>query len=110
MTEERWQEIVSTIEENFKVEDRGVKEVEEDGGEKIEFIIFAGPLGRMKVEWTTRPRVIDKKTTYANRIGSSVRVDYIYSPDEKIQKFKAYKWAEEQNDWLELEAGAGFKI
>jgi hypothetical protein len=48
--------------------------------------------------------VIDKKTTYSRRIGSETAVEYVYSEDEKAQILKAYKWDENQDDWLEIEA------
>ena len=110
MTDEKWQEIIFKIEENFGIEEKGGEEAEKEGGETIEFVVFSGPLGKMKLERVSRPIVIDKKTTYSRRIGGDVKVDYVYSPTEKSHKIKAYKWDENQNDWLEIEAGEGFTI
>jgi len=110
MTDKKWQELISMIEENFGIEERGSKEIEEEGGGLIEFVIFEGPLGKMKVERISRPVVIDKKTTYSRRIGGGVKVDYIFSPTEKTHKLRAYRWDGEQNDWIEIEAGEGFRI
>jgi hypothetical protein len=106
MTNEKWQEIISMVEDKFKVEEKGAKAIDDAIGGNLEFIIFEGPLDRMKLERTERPVVLDKKTTYSNRIGSGVKVDYVLSPDEKIYKFKAYKWDEGENDWVEMEAAA----
>lgn len=71
---------------------------------KVERIEFIGPLGQMKLERTTKPKVLDKKTLYSNRAGSDMRVDYIYSPDEVVQYMKAYKWDENDEEWTEIEA------
>ena len=58
----------------------------------------------MKLEFISRPIVLDKKTKYAKRIGSQTAVEYIYSQEEKSHKLKIYKWDESQEDWLEMEA------
>lgn len=71
---------------------------------KIERIEFTGPLGKMKLERTTKPKVLDKKTLYSNRAGSDMRVEYEYSPDETVQFMKAYRWNEAGEEWTEIEA------
>jgi hypothetical protein len=104
MLPEKWQQLVGNIKDNFKVEENEKSHFDEDGGIDVEYIIFAGPLGRMKLEYITRPAVLDKKTKFSNRLDAETVVQYIYSPDEKSHKFKAYKWDEAINDWLEMEA------
>ncbi len=105
MTVEKWKDIVGKIKDGFKVEDEGEEHFDEQGGVDIEFIIFEGPLGKMRLEFVSRPVVMDKKTTYSNRIGSETKVDYIYSADERTMKLVAYKWDEDQDNWIEIEAG-----
>jgi len=105
MTVEKWKDIVGKIKDSFVVEDEGDEHFDERGGVDIEFIIFEGPLGRMRLEFVSKPVVIDKKTIYSNRIGSETKVDYIYSADERTTKLAAYKWNEDQDDWVEIEAG-----
>jgi len=106
MTEEKWKNIVGQIKDSFKVEDEGQEHLDERGGIDVEFIIFNGPLGRMKLEFISKPVVLDKKTTYSNRIGSDTKVDYVYSEEERTEKLMAYKWDEDQEIWVEIEAGA----
>lgn len=103
MLPEKWQEIIGRIKDSFKVEASGAERIE-DGGGDIEYIIFNGPLGRMKLEFISRPVILDKKTKYSRRLGAQTVVEYIYSPDEKSHKLKVYKWDEALNDWLEMEA------
>lgn len=102
MTLEKWKKITDNIRDSFEVEDEGSEHYEEEGGVDVEFIVFTGPLGRMKLELETRPVVLDKKTKYSNRIGSETKVDYVYSADEKSLRFFAYKWDDAQNDWSEI--------
>src|SRR3989338_1734001 len=104
MSPEKWQQTVGNIKDNFKVEKKKKTNLDEAGGVDIEYIIFNGPLGRMKLEFITKPVIIDKKTKYSNRLGAETIVEYVYSPDEKSHKLKAYKWDEDVNDWLEMEA------
>ena len=104
MLPEKWKQIVGNIKDNFKVEEDGKENFEEEGGAEIEYIIFAGPVGRMKLEFISKPVVLDRKTKYSNRIGAETVIEYVYSPDEKSHKLKVYKWDEALSDWLEMEA------
>lgn len=106
MTPEKWQNITGNIKDNFEVEDEGKTHLEDEGGVDIEFIVFQGPLGKMRLEFITKPVVLDKKTTYSRRIGSETKVDYVYSETEKSHQLIAYKWDDGQDDWIEIEAGA----
>ena len=97
---------MGNIKDNFQVEDEGSSHMEDDGGVDIEYIVFKGPLGKIRLEFITRPVVLDKKTTYSKRIGSETKVDYIYSEDEKSSILNAYKWNEDKNDWEKMDAAS----
>lgn len=105
MTLEKWEEIKQKILSSFEIFNQETL-ANEERREDIETIEFMGPAGKMKVEWITRPKVLDKKTQYSNRIGSSVSVDYVYSQDEVTHTFKVYNWQESLEDWQEIKAGA----
>ncbi|GAG45197.1 unnamed protein product [marine sediment metagenome] len=104
MTDERWENLIFMVEEKFGVLKREKKRIEEGGGGEAESVEFDGPLGKMKIERISRPRILDKKVHYSRRIGSGSHVDYIYSDTEKVQQLKVYKWNLEQNDWEEVNA------
>jgi hypothetical protein len=106
MLPERWQDIKGNIKDNFSVEDEGGEHLDEEGGIDIEYIVFKGPLGRMRLEFASKPVVIDKKTNYSKRIGSETKVDYIYSPEEKSHSMTAYKWNDLEDEWHEIDAGS----
>jgi len=112
MNQDRWDNIISIVKEKFSPAELSSEDIEigEDAHNnpvkgKIEKLEFTGPLGKMKLERTTKPRVIDKQTLHSNRAGSDVRVNYIYSDDEVTQFMKAYKWNEDEEEWTEIEAG-----
>jgi len=103
MTAKKWQEIKNKVKDSFKVEEEKTMHTDEDGGTDTEYLIFLGPLGRIKLEFISKPVVSDKKTKYSKRIGSSTVVEYVYG-EEKVTKLRVYRWEEAQNDWLEMEA------
>ncbi|MBU1131385.1 hypothetical protein KJ840_04590 [Patescibacteria group bacterium] len=101
MYPDKWEEIKVKIKNNFEVIEE-FKENDEERREDIEAIEFKGPLGKMKVEWITRPKVLDKKTQYSRRIGGDISVDYVYSEDEVTHTFKVYKYDEAGGNWQEM--------
>jgi hypothetical protein len=105
MNLEKWEQIKSMAKEKFEI----LVETEEesiDGAGSVQIIEFDGPLGRMKLEFVSKPRILDKKTTFSNRIGSDVKVEYVYSEDEKVYQLNAYKWNEAGDTWEEIDAAA----
>lgn len=96
--------MIGNIKDNFEVEDEGSEHIDDQGGIDIDYIVFVGPLGRMKLEFVSKPVVLDKKTTYSRRIGSETAIDYVYSQDERSGQLMAYKWDENDEVWVEIEA------
>jgi hypothetical protein len=64
----------------------------------------------MKLEYITRPVVIDKKTHGSRRIGSHTDVEYVYSDTEFSHSLKAYKWDENDQIWVEIDLKGSFTI
>jgi hypothetical protein len=106
MNQERWEIIKGNILDKFDVEDKGSEHIDDEGGIDIEYIVFGSPMGRMRLEFVVKPQVMDKKTTYSNRIGSETKVDYVYSETEKSEQLIAYKWDDDSGEWAEIEAKA----
>lgn len=115
MNDEKWQELISTLTEKFDVE----KEVEEiiqkdDVGQEIinnvERLTFESPMGKMKVERTVRPKILDKKVHYSHTAGNKSMVEYVISPDEVTQKIAVFKFDEDRNDWEEINLSEGMRF
>lgn len=100
MTKERWQEIVSQIKDNFNVTLE--EEYTGDNSSQVKAIEFENNLGRLRLEFTVQPKVVDTKTFYSNRIGSDVKTEKIYSPDETSSFLKAFKWSDQSQLWSEI--------
>ncbi|MBI3627085.1 hypothetical protein HY224_03500 [Candidatus Uhrbacteria bacterium] len=103
MTTEKWLDLLNMIEDKFQVETKETVPMEEGPGE-VSRIIFSLPNGRFKLERTVKPRVLDKKTSYTHRAGGDVKVDYVYSDSETVDKLAAFKWNDQQDSWTEVEA------
>jgi len=108
MTDEKWENIIYQIEEKFGILKREKEEIEvgESFGKKIkglkETVEFKGPLGKIKLERISRPKIAEKKVISSKRIGGKVAIDYIYSPEELVKTLKVYAWDEATNNWKEL--------
>lgn len=103
MNLEKWEQIKAMAKDKFEI----IREIGEDGVDgigNVQILEFNGPLGRMKLEFVSKPRILDKKTSYSNRIGSGVRIDYVYSEDEEVHELIAYKWDEVASDWESIDA------
>jgi len=108
---DKWQNIKALVETKFGF-DRYDKETfeigENDKGQVVEgqreIIEFAGPMGKIRLEFDIKPVVLDKKVFNSARIGSDSKVAYIYSEDEKTYKMRVYKLEDETDDWAEINA------
>ncbi len=103
MTQEKWQQLIGRIKDDFKV----IKHEQKDGayeGESFEEIVFQGPVGEMKLVRTVKPRVLGEKTRYSNRIGSSTGIEKIYSDTETVDVVKL--WRDQNGEWVEVDVSA----
>jgi len=111
MNDEKWGDIVELVEQKFGIIERNKEEVpigddfeEDKSREKIDSVIFNGPLGKMKIQRITRPVILDKKAHYTKTIGKGAQVEITYSDSETTSKVKAFKWDDIDKNWVEIEA------
>ncbi|PIR94403.1 hypothetical protein COT97_01700 [Candidatus Falkowbacteria bacterium CG10_big_fil_rev_8_21_14_0_10_39_11] len=103
MLDEKWTQILEGIKTAFEVEEEYDGQVENIPGATFEGIVFFMPDGKHKLVRTKRPKVLNKKTQFSNRIGSDVQVDYEYSEDEFVDDMGFFIWNELEQDWREKE-------
>ncbi len=104
MREDKWLDTKAMVKSKFEILSEGKEQIEDIPNATRDFVEFQSPQGRMRLEYVVRPAVIDKKTTYSKLGGRAGQVDYIYSPDEFVQKMQAFKWSEELGQWEEIKA------
>lgn len=102
MNLEKWQAIKNRVLDDFTVLDQGQETSEEDGGSQLEFLEFDSPLGRLRLEFISRPEVLDKQTHYSNRIGAETQVAYVYG-ENLTHHLAVYRWDEATADWQALD-------
>ena len=107
MTQEKWEQIVELAKEQFTIELHETVPMEDIPDGTVEHLIFKGPIGRMKLELSSKPRVLGTKAIGSKRIGSEQTVEYETSDTERTLTFKAYK-DNSTDDWVEIEAGESF--
>jgi hypothetical protein len=103
MSPDKWEEIKDMTKRNFEVLDLTRKE---DDGVITEELIFNGPLGKMKLEFVSRPLVLSKNVHYSKRMGDTAKVDYVTSDTEKTNTLFAYKWDVSSDTWTEMNAAS----
>ncbi|MEA1909529.1 MAG: hypothetical protein U9M89_00670 [Patescibacteria group bacterium] len=104
MNKERWGVTLDKVLSQFDVENH-TKNPDEDGLGEIETVIFDSPLGKVKLVYTTRPVVLDKKVIGAHRRGkSAAQYEYVYSDTETSGRLEALK--EEDGDWVRIDSQA----
>jgi hypothetical protein len=109
INEEKWQELVEKCKSKFS-QVRLEKQAALESLINQEFLYFslpssprfAGEAGQdIKLIWSKRPKVLDKKTHYSNRAGGDVQVDYQYSPDEFTYHLEAE--VDQNGNWVKMD-------
>jgi len=93
MTDDKWLQIVDRVKDKFKIEEEDARQdTREDGSwERREWIIFTGPLGRMKIERLIRPMIMNEQRIYSKRQGTAANVVYEYSDTETTSALRVYR-------------------
>ncbi|OGE78994.1 MAG: hypothetical protein A2751_00855 [Candidatus Doudnabacteria bacterium RIFCSPHIGHO2_01_FULL_46_14] len=110
MTPEKWEQIKDIVKKQFALEDQGTEDLIHETGDGpvklgvAEFVVFEGPLGRMKLQFGQKPKVEGKKYHYSHQQGQGARVEYKFSDSELVNTFKVYKWNDMEDEWKEIDA------
>jgi len=102
MYQGKWEDLVDKIEKLFGFIDHTTEEYSERRM-TVETVVFDGASGRMKLERTVKPVVLDEKATYSKRIGGGVSFDYVLSEDEYVDTVKLYRWDRISHEWRPLD-------
>lgn len=99
MNIEKWEELKLKIKKQFGIDREGEEKTED--GKETKWIEFNGTKGKMRLEYIIKPKVLDVKTVYSRRAGTSASVvKPITSKEEKVQFLKAYR--DENGNWCEI--------
>ena len=99
-----WDRMVDAIDARFGLTDHGrLKRKLADAPELTEdvaFVVFEREGTRIKLERTTGPVVVDRKTVGARRAGADLHLENVYDPTETAHKTLVYR--EIDGDWVQV--------
>jgi|SRR3989344_3624006 len=110
MNLERWEAIKEHIKRKFKVLAERTEDLVRDTAEgevrqgRAEILEVETPVGKIKLQLESKPKVLEKKFHYSHRQGQSAQVEYKHSDSEETHQLKFYKWNDKQDEWEELSA------
>ncbi len=102
MHQRKWEELLDRVEKMFGFEEHTTEEYPERHL-TVETAIFDGASGRIKLERTVKPVVLDKKTSYSKRAGGEVSIEYVLSDDEFVDTVKFYRWDRLAREWKQID-------
>jgi hypothetical protein len=108
MTDEKWDNLIFMVDRQFGILEKRTEPILEQAeaeqvvkrGDK-EILIFDTPGGKMKLERSSRPLVLDKKYHYHKTAGTGAQVEYVYSSTEKTHSLDAFR--EVDGEWQRVE-------
>ena len=104
MTKDKWFNIIDMVDGKFGIDKEYKEPISPEIPGENHIIEFKSPMGKVKLEFTEKPRVVDEKTTYSNRVGSHVKVEKIYHDEEKVCYLNAFKWDDAAEEWQEVDS------
>lgn len=102
MLPDKWEQTKGHILDSFSNVEISEMELPDPEVGKKEIVIFDGPLGQMKLEYYTKPVILNRNTHGSRRIGSHTAVEYVYSNDEFTHHLKVSKLDVDTGDWQEM--------
>lgn len=99
MTRDQWLDIKQKIHDSFAIANSYTENLDPGSAEVIE---FTTPQGLLQAKFIERPRVVDKKTLYAHRGSSSVRVSYTFDEHETATHLELSRWDPSASEWRRL--------
>ena len=102
MTDQRWQKLIESMEDDHKIESRVTENLEGRPG-TIERLMIKTPVGRFRLSRTTEPKRLAEKTLYSKRGSSTASIQQIYDETEQIHVFSVENFSATAGDWVRLD-------
>ena len=102
MYQRKWEDLLDKVEKMFGFIEHTTEEYPERRM-TVETAVFDGASGRVKLERTVKPVVLDRKTTYSKRVGSGVTTEYVLSDDEYVDTVRFFKWDRLAREWKQID-------
>src|SRR5688572_11839319 len=97
MNDSKWADVLDNVQSNFTVEDEGREELPDVPNGSVEFVVFTSPMGRIRLQRETRPRVEETKAFGGSKYGAGQMIEKIYSATDMVHHFSA--WKDVDGEW-----------
>ena len=102
MYQGKWEDLIDKIEKMFGFAEHTTEEYPESRT-TVETAVFDGASGRIKLERTVKPVVLDEKTTYSKRAAGEVTTTYILSDEEHVDTIRFFRWDRLAREWKQID-------
>lgn len=102
MTDERWQKLIESMEDDNRVESRLTEDLEGRPG-TVERLVVKTPLGRFRLSRTTEPKRLAEKALYSKRGSSTVSIQAVYDETEQIHVFSVENFVPATLEWVRVD-------
>ena len=101
---DQWHDMLDRIAGQFAILEQGEEPLEDVPKSRVMFVVFAAPIGRVRLERVEKPRTIGERAVGSRRIGSVTAVEQVYDEGDLVSFLRAYRWDEEAGTWEEVRA------
>jgi hypothetical protein len=102
MHQRKWEDLLDKIEKMFGFTQHTTEEYPERRT-TVETAVFDGASGRIKLERTRKPVVLDTRVSYSRRTGSDVVTEYVLSDDEYVDTVRFFRWDRLAREWTQID-------
>jgi hypothetical protein len=102
MFQGKWEELLDRIERMFGFVEHSTEEYPERRM-TVETAVFDGATGRIKLERTVKPVVLETRRTYSKRAGGDVTEEHVLSEDEYVDTVRFYRWDGLAGEWKQID-------
>jgi hypothetical protein len=102
MYQGKWEDLLDKIEKLFGFIEHETEEFPERRM-TVETVVFDGASGRMKLERTVKPVVLESRNIYSKRVGGEATTEYTLSEDEYVDTVHFYKWDRLAREWKQID-------
>lgn len=102
MFQGKWEDLIDKIEKLFGFVEHTTEEYPERRM-TVETAVFDGATGRIKLERTVKPVVLDQRTSYSKRADGDVTTEYVLSDDEYVDTVLFFKWDSLAREWTQID-------
>lgn len=104
MRPDQWIDTRDRIKEQCVVIDEGEAPLEDVPNGHVAFVVFESPVGRVRLEYVTKPRTLGERAVTSRRIGGATAIEKIYDTEDMVQFLRAFRWDPDTLTWVSFRA------